>query len=91
MASQLNAQLLALYLSRAMVAMYVAIAVSKVLATANKNRSQITCYTANGNLLFITYYVLESIDCVIYVQYLVLQKILETSVVLGILQLQVLT
>ena len=77
MASELNAQHFALYLSRAMVAiMYVATAVSKVLATANKNRSQITCYIANGDLLFITYYVLKSIDCVISVHHLVLQEIL---------------
>ena len=77
MASQLNAQHLALYLSRAMVAMYVATAVSKLIATANQNRSQITCYTANGDLLFITYYVLKSIDCVISIHHLMLQEILK--------------
>ena len=38
------------------------IAVSEVLATANKNGSQIICYAAHGNWLFIMYYKLKSID-----------------------------
>ena len=32
-----------------------AAAVSEVLATANENKSQITCYSANSDWLFITY------------------------------------
>ena len=46
------------------------IAVSKVRATANENRSQITCYAMYGDCLFITYYVLKSIDHTISVQHL---------------------
>ena len=33
------------------------LAVFEVLATANKNRSQITCYAANDDWLFITVYI----------------------------------
>ena len=49
--------------------------ISKVLAAANKNGSQITCYAVNGDQLFIPYYVLKSIDHVISVQHWVLQEL----------------
>ena len=42
--------------------------VSEVLATANENGSQITCYAVNGDWLFIMYYILKSIDHVISIQ-----------------------
>ena len=60
-------------------------AVSKVLATANENGSQhqITCYAANGDWLFITYYVLKpiAIDHAISVQHVHgVARTLETAV-----------
>ena len=39
-------------------------AVCEVLAIANENGSQITCYTANDDWLFMTCYILESITYV---------------------------
>ena len=57
--------------------------VSKVLATANKNGSQITFYTVNGGWLFITYHVLKPIDHMIFVLNVMLQKLrkLQHSIV----------
>ena len=44
-------------------------AVSEVLATDSENGSQITCYDANGDWLFIMYYALKSIDHAIFDQH----------------------
>ena len=50
------------------------IAVFKDLATANENESQVTCYPTHGDWLFVTYYILKSIDHTISVQNLVLNR-----------------
>ena len=51
-------------------------AVSKVLATANKNGvTSHVIYAANGDWLFITCYVLKSIDHAISIQNMVLQEL----------------
>ena len=52
------------------------IVVYKVLATANQDRSQITCYAANGDWVATCYVMcFESIHHAISIQHLVLQEL----------------